>query len=189
MNDILLSIGARHAAAIREGRKTAELRTRPLPVPCRCFVYETKPEGVIRCDFVCRRYLQLIACDMVYTDRSLHEELQLDPSEIIDYLPNDVGFIHYIEEMHTYAPRHLSDFNLDRAPQSWRYLTAENIPPDLRDLGGEAPERPAEGNKASRTNREPNDVALRHWRQRQREEKAIRDQRNLDIFGGTEVIE
>lgn len=45
MKIILLSVNPPHAGNLVDGLKTIEWRTKPLPVPCLAFVYETKKNG------------------------------------------------------------------------------------------------------------------------------------------------
>jgi len=134
MKQILLSMQVRHASNVRIGFKTAELRTRPLPVPCRVFVYEGRPCGKITCEFVC--YDRGAICednlgDVAYLKKILHT-LQLSEPELRRYLLKP-GYIHPIEYLMVYPrPRKLAEFGLDLPPQSWQYLTSEQIPKDLR---------------------------------------------------------
>ena len=140
--DIVLSVQPRHSQNIIAGLKSAELRTRLLPIryderPVRAFMYETKPTGKIVAEFA------------VFTADPVHRDM-FDPSEILSALnitaaefrsylsKSSIGWSHPIEDLIVYdQPYDLEDFGLQRAPQSWQYVYT--IPEELFTGSGANP--------------------------------------------------
>jgi len=191
MNHIILSMRTRHASDFRAGHKTADIRSKPLPVPCRIFLYEGMPTGKIIGEVLCFEVGTVAEMDLIGgADLSLRSVLQLTDREIREYLKPS-GYIHPLENLMIYnPPRELADFGLDRPPRSWQYIRPERIPEDLRGRTLMSPpaaclpaaERTAEESQSTRTASQPYSPVEAIFRDRARQDKAKREQRQLTTF-------
>lgn len=148
MNDkknVLISIQPKWCGMIATGKKTVEVRkAKPkIQTPFKCYIYCTvgkKREmmcfgpyspicgnGKVIGEFICDKILD------VMVEMSSPEKIQgypfpgtgLTDKEIMQYLGNGItGYGWHISELKIYDfPVELPKFGLNRAPQSWCYLT------------------------------------------------------------------
>ena len=132
---VLISIRPEWCELIVNGKKTIEVRkSRPkLETPFKCYIYCTKaPKGWLRVDKMIRLDTKVIGefvCDTFVTDRTFgHDPLfngaacmsEIDAS-IYSCQSSIYGW--HISDLVVYdKPKELSDFNLNRPPQSWCYV-------------------------------------------------------------------
>lgn len=133
--DVIISIKPEWVEKIISGEKTIELRKNaPLdPTPFRCFIYVTKdfkPNRPYSAKLWASRGKVIGEANVVkdITTHSLGYYKQcgndfLSDREREDYLGGKVGHGWLLRNVKVYdTPRPLSDFYLDRAPQSWCYV-------------------------------------------------------------------
>lgn len=121
---LLLSIHPRHARAIREGRKTVELR-RMMPSRCvrgtRVYLYETSPTQIVRSYFISEGCFRLPMCEAWHAIGELSGVSREDFDAYFAGLDGCTGIyigkVHNIEAMPLHA---LTGFG--RPPQNFRYF-------------------------------------------------------------------
>lgn len=125
MIDILLSIQPHWCKEILSLRKPVELRkTCPRPsTPFRVYLYETKAgRGMVVGECVC--WMVEKAAQRAYSQVMI-EGSELSSDEIAAYGKGHTVCGWYLAKVKEYErPRPLSDFGLQRAPQSWCYVDA-----------------------------------------------------------------
>ena len=152
MKSVLISIRPKWCEKIASGEKTVEVRkTRPkLETPFKCYIYQTMrrenngrtySDGKVIGEFVCDRIYQYASYffrsgplegtdisteDMTrlscLTAKELYEyEHSAEPKENCINLIGLYGW--HISELQIYdTPKELSEFGLNRTPQSWCYV-------------------------------------------------------------------
>jgi hypothetical protein len=128
MKSIILSIHSRHAEKIYSGEKWYELRkVVPLNVaPINVYFYETKPKGMITGYAIVPGIVKGIPS---YIWENYNGYIGLTESEFIDYFKNSkIAYAIDVRQFKKYnVPLLLSDFFLNRAPQSWCYTDQTNL--------------------------------------------------------------
>jgi len=135
---ILLSMHSKHANNIYDLTKEYELRTQCLPVrydekPVRVFMYETSPVRRITGEFYCSSVIPVSRDDPEYW---MVAAMCITLDEYRSYLAHKetgIGYAHPIRAPKKFdRPYTLPEFGLERAPQSWRYVTT--IPESLQGV-------------------------------------------------------
>ena len=125
MRTIIVTVKPVHLNDIRSGKKKFEIRKScPMEVPFRALCCESGSGGKILAEFVVeapirkdpRRYPELVACSCVSMEMAEEyaggkEVWFWHISQMIDYCSTK-----------GYRVRHISEFGLKRAPQSWCYV-------------------------------------------------------------------
>lgn len=139
--EVLISVRPKYCKLIANGEKTIEVRkTRPrITTPFKCYIYCTKggsdaEKGQLS---FCGRVIEEFVCNAIfpiafeYLDAQEISEIEvpllcLTDKQIISYLGNGkVGFGWNISDLVIYDdPKRLSEFGLERPPQSWCYVPA-----------------------------------------------------------------
>lgn len=148
---VLISIRPKWCELIANGKKTVEVRkTRPkLETPFKCYIYETRGfervgndslncviggsgRGMVTAEFVCDLIfpLSFYASDASFFDTEPPFPVPgtcLTDKEIAEYLGNGkTGYGWNISDLNIYdRPKELNEFQLNRPPQSWRYVEQE----------------------------------------------------------------
>ena len=148
---VLISIQPEWCALIGNGKKTVEVRrTRPkLETPFKCYIYCTKGNGAknrltwshdikhemngkVFGEFVCDRIFDF-PFGISYDKSSMCPLLQngscLTQEQLLRYRSRKTLYGWLIHDLITYdRPKSLTDFGIERAPQSWCYIekTAKN---------------------------------------------------------------
>lgn len=120
MKEVLISIHPEYPPLIFSREKTVELRKNMLncSIPFKVYLYETKAgAGAVVGEFVCNGTM----CARGYSP--LFDGSCVSESEINRYA--DGGMVygwHIMDPVQYDMPKPLSDFGLERAPQSWCYI-------------------------------------------------------------------
>lgn len=122
MTTIIATIKKQYLDYIRFGAKKFEIR-KTLPkcgVPFKVLCCESGSNGIIRAEFICDYVEHRYTCD--------------SPCEVYDacvgladaekYSGGHRVYFWHISNMidYEYGPKHISEFGLKRAPQSWQYV-------------------------------------------------------------------
>ena len=123
MVEILLSLKPKWWAKIASGEKTVEIR-KTIPhsgMPFRVFVYETKEgRGAIVGEFMVRKFYG-------YYRNDDGGKSCLTDEEILEYGCGDAYGWEVSDVVKYDVPSVLQEFGLDRAPQSWQYLSGGDL--------------------------------------------------------------
>lgn len=133
--NILLSIQRIHCRRILSGDKVIEIR-KTCPngdIPFRIFIYETKSDhgagavvGECTCYYITAP--QFMPSSPIIVGSCLLYE------QILNYAKGKPFYGWYVADVIKYdAPRPLSSFGIERAPQSWCYLKQENKIPQSNE--------------------------------------------------------
>jgi len=121
MTEILISIQPKWCEKIMNLSKRWEMRkTRPKePGPYMVYIYQTEGGGVIG-TFVCDSFFPVTPDDF---NKAILNDCQLTMKEALEYAAGKMVYLWRIRSLVEYRePRPLSDFKLERPPQSWCYV-------------------------------------------------------------------
>lgn len=142
MTTIIATVRPQHLANIREGCKLEEVR-KSIPkaqLPIRVLCCESGSGGQIKCEFILGQYRtetvesihrQYPACMPRW---NIIEKVKISLGELETYMGTDPSrkiYFWHISRMVDYCStpgyrvRHISEFGLKRAPQSWCYVKEE----------------------------------------------------------------
>lgn len=131
MKSIILSIHSRHAEKIYSGEKWYEFRKSvpmssgkarcPIITGMKVYFYETKPTGLITGEAIVKQCIHGASSGVW---ELVKEHSGLDYTTFSEYyFNNDNAYALDVRNFTKYdTPLALSDFNLNRAPQSWCYV-------------------------------------------------------------------
>ena len=137
---VLISIRPKWCELIASGQKTIEVRkTRPqIKTPFKCYIYQTLPksgdwndmDGHVIGEFVCDKIEPFTAGSFGGDENQ--KKACLSQEEMIGYFCEQkeldgntlkIGYCWHISALKIYdKPKKLSDFGVNRAPQSWRFI-------------------------------------------------------------------
>ena len=123
MKAILITIKSEYASMIYAGKKTIELRKRTpkVPIGTPCLIYEPLPIGRVTGYFT---YAGAFEFDTLCIDQSFLRNARISYSNICAYYESQlIGVAWVIRRPMTFRdPFKLTDFNVSRAPQSYRII-------------------------------------------------------------------
>lgn len=123
MKAILIAIKSDSASQIYAGMKTIELRKRTpkVPIGTPCLIYEPLPIGRVTGYFT---YAGSFDFDTLCTEQSLLKKARISYSKLRAYYASQlIGVAWIITRPMTFRyPFKLTDFNVNRAPQSYQYI-------------------------------------------------------------------
>ncbi len=135
---VLISIHENFCDLIKSGEKTVEIRkTMPkLPLPFKCYIYQTRGGGVIG-EFICNRIDEYTRFSLTEADgwrervsRLLYLSC-LTYDELLFYAANrkeNFCKAWHISNLVIYdKPRAVTDYGVKKAPQSWCYVDERNV--------------------------------------------------------------
>ena len=124
MTEILISIQPKWVAKILDLSKRWEMR-KTIPKakgPFRVFIYQTEGGGVVG-EFVCDSFTEV---DPGEITKRILTDTQLTKQEALEYADGKTVYLWRIRSLVDYPePKPLSDYGLDRPPQSWCYLKGD----------------------------------------------------------------
>ena len=124
MTEILISIQPKWCEKIMKLEKRWEMRkTRPKePGPYRVFIYQTEDGGVIG-EFVCDSFFPVEPDEF---SKAILNDCQLTLKEALNYAEGKIVYLWRIRSLVDYPkPKPLSAFGMEKPPQSWCYVKAE----------------------------------------------------------------
>lgn len=128
MKSVLLSLKPKWWELIKSGEKTLEIRkSRPVGVelPVRVFVYATQPVGKIVGEFLTSHFLRRSSLS------GLVRRSMVSLEDLIAYAAGGDVLAWTVDDVVEYErPLELLSLGLDRAPQSWMYVEADEFWPE-----------------------------------------------------------
>lgn len=128
MRSVLLSLKPNWWELIKSGEKTLEIRkSRPVEVdlPVRVFVYATKPVGKIVGEFLTSHFLRRSSLG------GLVRRSMVPLEDLIAYADGGDVFAWTVDDVVEYEkPLELESLGVNRAPQSWMYVEADEFWPE-----------------------------------------------------------
>ena len=136
---ILMSIQPEWCELISQGIKTVEVRkSRPKMDPAvKVYIYCTlsgeawltkgeqpvQGNGKVIGEFICSKIDEL-KNNEVFNTREMYNQAQLTKAQFLRYADNKTVYLWHITKLTIYSePKSLNKFYIERAPQSWRYVT------------------------------------------------------------------
>lgn len=135
MKTIIMTIKPCYLNAIRNGRKTLEIRKTSPEAPFRVLCCESGSGGKIKAEFICDRVTKVNVFEngtIQHWEYNSLERAQITYEEMAEYIGfGRSGYALHIINMIDYCTtkgqkiRNIGEFGLKRPPQSWQYLRTE----------------------------------------------------------------
>ena len=136
---VLVSIQPKWCALITRGDKTIEIRkTKPkMEPPFKCYIYcsnspkgwfwmtspNVRRDGTVIGEFVCSN-IEELKSNMLFNAPELYSQSCMTRGEFFSYADKKTVYLWHISRLRVYStPKLLNEFCVQRAPQSWQYIT------------------------------------------------------------------